>query len=1198
MSSSNHLVIVPSDSDVEDAFSYTNTPNYFPASSGNNSYDSSDDLSKYLLALLAISLFYDDPSMKIVQAYYATNEESFDSSFLHVISPPQAPITPPVVLPLSPIDSSAPPQVFEIGESSHKTSLERHEEQIETILNHLDELPLVRIEKMEENIEGLGNGRRKQMGHDDEIALARVRISTLEMIIEDIQVRHRADMKSLLDKNASQKDINIYSTSQTQAAIRQLVADSVAAALEAQAANMAKTDNTNRTTRQRETLVARELFLRINFTKDCKVKFATGTLTEEALSWWNSFAQPIGIEEAYKITWSEFKNLLIKKYCPRTEIKKMEDEFYNLTVKGNDLKTYIRRFQELAVLCPTMVPNSKKLMEVFIGGLPSSIEGNVTASKPQTLEEAITITQRLMDQNRRQETFRAYAATPTKDGMFVGNLHLCKKCTLHHTGPCTVKCQTCNKVGHQTRNCRKKWPATGSNLQPVSVTCHAYGEKGITKVIVKSKQQSPRKNILAERQERSPRPERNHGFNVVIGMDWLSKYHAKILCDEKVVRIPIDGETLIIQAQVMEKKLDEKRLEDIPVVREFLEVFPEDLPGLPPIRQVEFQIDLIPRAAPVARAPYRLAPSEMQELSNQLQELADRCFIRPSTSPWGAPVLFVKKKDRSFRMCIDYCSSVYSKIDLRLGYHQLRVRDEDIPKTAFRTRYEHYEFQVMPFGLTNAPAVFIDLINRVCKPYLDKFMIVFIDDILIYSCNKEEHADHLRIILELLKKEKLYAKFSKCDFWIRIVQFLGHIIDSQGIHVDPAKIEAVKNWASPTTPIELCEAPILALPEGNDDFVVYCDASHQAYLDQKELNMRQCRWLELLADCECEIRYHPGKGNIVADALSQKERIKPLRVRALVMTLHPKLPSQILEAQSEAIKKENIEAENLRGMDKAFEVRPDGTRCINNRSWLPLFGNLRDLIMHESHKSKYSIHPGSDKMYQDLKKLYWWPNMKAIIAEYVGKYGYCKYHKKTVKTGQTRTREQIECTRAGRMLSKSTKVNHWSTLVNYKKTKMRRHDGETIYGSTLIRTALASLAVRNSMSGLRLSTVAQNKRELTPDIVKVALYGPASSRIHAPQINLAALPPAQPNSMAPRYFTKQPGYFAPQGDQSMRSPPQNDPLPSQGIGGPSFLAGGDLAAPRPSATMFGGDLFSASESISKPSSSSMPTQTASIPPAS
>ncbi|GKB66308.1 putative reverse transcriptase domain-containing protein [Tanacetum coccineum] len=356
----------------------------------------------------------------------------------------------------------------------------------------------------------------------------------------------------------------------------------------------------------------------------------------------------------------------------------------------------------------------------------------------------------------------------------------------------------------------------------------------------------------------------------------------------------------------MEKKSEEKRLKDTPVVREFPEVFLEDLPVLPPVRQTEVLSD------------QALHPGEF------LSYLSKR------------------KTDLSECVSITGSSSVYSKIDLRSGYHQLRVRDEDIPKTAFRTRYGHYEFQVMPFGLTNAPTVFMDLMNRVCKPYLDKFIIVFIDDILIYSNNKEEHANHLRIILELLKKKKLYAKFSKCDFWIHIVQFLGQLNDNQGLHVDPAKIEA-----------KLCEVPILILPEGNDDFVVYYDASHQglgavlmqrgkviAYasqqlkpneenytthdlelgavvfalkiwrhylygtkctvftdhkslqhiLDQKELNMRQCRWLELLADYDCEIRYHPGKVNVIADALSQKERIKPLRIRSLVMTIHPKLP--------------------------------------------------------------------------------------------------------------------------------------------------------------------------------------------------------------------------------------------------------------------------------------------------------------------
>nr|GEV79325.1 putative reverse transcriptase domain-containing protein [Tanacetum cinerariifolium] len=316
-------------------------------------------------------------------------------------------------------------------------------------------------------------------------------------------------------------------------------------------------------------------------------------------------------------------------------------------------------------------------------------------------------------------------------------------------------------------------------------------------------------------------------FDAIIGMDWLAKYRAVIVCAEKIVRIFWGNEILIVHndgsdrgnetrlniisctktqkymlkgchfflahiiTKETEDKSEKKRLKNVPIVRNFLEVFPEDFPGLPPTRQVEFQIDLIPGAVPVARVPYRLAPFEMKELSDQLKELSEKGFVRPSSSPWGAPILFFKKKDGPFRMCIDYQelnkltvknhyplprindlfdqlqgSSVYSKIDLRSGYHQLRVRKEDIPMTAFRTRYGHYEFQVMPFGLTNAPAVFMDLMNHVCKPYLDKFMIVFIDDILIYSKNKKEHVEHLKAILELLKKEELYVKFSKCEFWI------------------------------------------------------------------------------------------------------------------------------------------------------------------------------------------------------------------------------------------------------------------------------------------------------------------------------------------------------------------------------------------------------------------------------------------------
>ncbi|KAD4585863.1 hypothetical protein E3N88_23464 [Mikania micrantha] len=521
-------------------------------------------------------------------------------------------------------------------------------------------------------------------------------------------------------------------------------------------------------------------------------------------------------------------------------------------------------------------------------------------------------------------------------------------------------------------------------------------------------------------------------FDIIVGMDWLRKNHAEITCHEKYVRLPLpSGDTLHVYgdrpsrglklmsctqankylrkqyfaflAHVVEEKGKGKSVSDVPVVRDFPDVFPEDLPGPPPPRSVDFRIYLIPGSTPVAKAPYHLAPSEMQELSTQLQELLDKGFIRPSTSPWGAPVLFVKKKDGSFRMCIDYRelnkltiknryplpriddlfdqlqgATCFSKIDLRSGYHQLRVLEEDIPKTAFRTRYGHYEFVVMPFGLTNAPAVFMDLMNRA------------------------DHERHLRLILELLRVERLYAKFSKYEFWIKEVQFLGHVISEKGIHVDPSKIEAVKNWTTPKTPFEirsflglvgyyrrfisnfskiavpltsltqkekpfawgpkqeesfqtlkdlLCNTPILALPDGNDDFVVYCDASNrglgcvlmqrdnviayasrqlkiheknytthdlelgavvlalkiwrhylygtkcvvftdykslQHIFNQRELNVRQRRCVELLNDYDydCEIRYHPGKANVVADALSRKTHVSSIRCFQISSDLH------------------------------------------------------------------------------------------------------------------------------------------------------------------------------------------------------------------------------------------------------------------------------------------------------------------------
>nr|GEV45023.1 putative reverse transcriptase domain-containing protein [Tanacetum cinerariifolium] len=456
-----------------------------------------------------------------------------------------------------------------------------------------------------------------------------------------------------------------------------------------------------------------------------------------------------------------------------------------------------------------------------------------------------------------------------------------------------------------------------------------------------------------------------------------AKCHAVIICDEKIVRIPYENEILIVQGDgsdggITKKeandKSEEKRLEDVPTVRDFLEVFPEDLPGLPPIRQVEFQINLVPGAVHVARSPYRLAPSKMQELSTQLQELPDKGFIRLSSSPLRASVLFIKNKDGFFRMCIDYLE--LNKLTSLRGRHSKDCIQDSL------------------------------------------WLLRVLNNISIYSNNKEEHEEHLKLILELLKKEELYTKFSKCDFWLLNVQFLGYVIDSEGIH------ESVKfDWGEKEEDAfqllkqKLCSAPILALPKGSEYFVVYCDASHkglgavlmqkekvipyasrqlkiheknyttydlklgavvfalkiwryylygmkcvvfidlkslQHILDQKELSMRQRRWLELLIDYDCEIRYHLGKANVVADALKLWNR-------------------------------------DLSGMIKNLKPRADGTLCLKNGSWILSFGDLRALIMHESHKSKYSIHPGLNKMYQDLKKRYWWPNMKAEIATYVSK---------------------------------------------------------------------------------------------------------------------------------------------------------------------------------------------------------------------
>ncbi|GJT16305.1 putative reverse transcriptase domain-containing protein [Tanacetum coccineum] len=611
------------------------------------------------------------------------------------------------------------------------------------------------------------------------------------------------------------------------------------------------------------------------------------------------------------------------------------------------------------------------------------------------------------DDNKRTRTGNVFVTTVNPVGREnTGTWPKCTTCNSYHVlgGPCRT-CFNCNFLRHLARDCRGV-PRNVNHVNARNPTVRACYECGSTDHV---RSACPRLNRARGPEENYPNQvAANNGglepsglgfiYEIEIASRQLVKIDKVIKgCKFKieVVRIPLpDGNVLRVVGErpnekarlLISAKASDKKQEEIVMVRDFPEVFPNDLSGLPPIREIEFRIELIPGETPIAKSPYRLAPSELEELLTVKNR-----YPLPRIDD-----LFDQLQGSQF----------FSKIDLRSGYHQLRVHEDDIPKTAFRTRYGHFEFTVMPFGLTNAPAIFMDLMNRVCRPYLDKFVIVFIDDILIYSKTQEEHVEHLR-------SEVSWA----CD-------------KGNGIHVDPSKIEAVKNWKAPRTPTEVHSFLGLArfienfykiaksltiltqktLPDGSKDFVVYCDASgiglgcvlmqrgkviaytsrqlkfneenytthdlelgavvfslkiwrHYLYgiksviytdhkslqhiFSQKELNMRQRRWIELFSDYDCEIRYHPGKANVVADALSRKERVKPKR----------------------------------KGLDEMIEQRSDGTLYYLDRIWVPLKGEVRTLIMDEAHKSKYSVHPGADQMYYDLRDRYWWPGMKKDIAE-------------------------------------------------------------------------------------------------------------------------------------------------------------------------------------------------------------------------
>ncbi|GKB34958.1 reverse transcriptase domain-containing protein [Tanacetum coccineum] len=652
-----------------------------------------------------------------------------------------------------------------------------------------------------------------------------------------------------------------------------------------------------------------------------KVKYTAGSFVDKALTWWNSQIYTRGQEATVGMSWEDFKTLTREEFCPSNEMQKLEIELWNHAIVGAGHAAYTDRFYELARLVPHLVTPEGKRIERN-GSIKKNPEKRGNKGEPSKDRNE-------RDDNKRTRTGNAFATTTNpvrRENM--GAVPKCTTCNTHHPpkAPCRA-CFNCNRPGHFATDSR----VVPRNVNPINArnpivrACYECGSTDHIRSVCPRLNQAQRAGGNPQNQVMAvngglgswkPResdksfvsttfihlldiePSKlgfsyeieiasgqlveidkvikgckleieghvfdinlilfgSGSFDVIIGMDWLSDQKAEIMCHEKVVRIPLlDDKVLRVLGekpeekvrQLMSARTKEQKQEEIIVVKDFPEVIPDDLSGLPPVREIEFRIELVPRAMLVAKSPYRLAPSELEELSGQLKELQDKGFIRPSLLPWGAPVLFVKKKDGSFRMCIDYRelnkltiknryplpriddlfnqlqgSQYLSKIGLRSGYHQLRVHEDDIPKTAFRTRYGHFEFTVMPFGLTNAPAVFMDLMNR-----------------------------------------------------LREVQFLGHVINGDGIHVDPSKIEAVKNWKAPRTPSEvrpflrlaryyrrfiedfskiakpltiltqknktfdwveeqenafqtlkdkLCNAPVLALPNGSEDFMVYCDAS-------------------------------------------------------------------------------------------------------------------------------------------------------------------------------------------------------------------------------------------------------------------------------------------------------------------------------------------------------------------------------------
>ncbi|KAL5553282.1 hypothetical protein UlMin_040683 [Ulmus minor] len=543
-----------------------------------------------------------------------------------------------------------------------------------------------------------------------------------------------------------------------------------------------------------------------------KVLCATYVLKKDARYWWETVKMRRNVQD---MTWDEFIAEFNQKYYNRMAMRAQQNEFINIKQGSMSVTEAVRKFDQLARLCPYLVPTEeervRRMLEMFRPELAVVIDSG--DNPPTTVAECV-------DRALRAE-YRLAQAKEERNRIFEARKNQKGQTKQGYEMKPNSQAQRTNQYGNN--NNKRKGNFGGQK--------NGKGSGSQSAPITQSRLEAPEANARIFTFSRNDAEAGTSNVVTEQKFEFVgeSRKQPKVMISSMRAKKLLTSGCMGYLATIVDKSVEAKgNVEDVPIVRDFVDVFPEELPGLPPDREIQFEIELLPGTAPISKAPYRMAPAELKELQAQLQDLLDKRFIRPSHSPWGAPVLFVKKKDGTLRMCIDYRelnkvtvknryplpriddlfdqlkgATIFSKIDLRSGYHQLKIKEEDVPKSAFRTRYGHYEFLVMPFGLTNAPAAFMDLMNRVFKEFLDKFVIVFIDDILIYSKTKEEHEEHLRITLRTLEEHKLYAKFSKCEFWLDKVHFLGHVVSKDGMSVDPAKIEAVSKWPAPTNVTEI-----------------------------------------------------------------------------------------------------------------------------------------------------------------------------------------------------------------------------------------------------------------------------------------------------------------------------------------------------------------------------------------------------------